>query len=315
MDRPFDVLTALDVCVDFLVIGSPIPQFGQVEQLVEDYEIEMGGSAVIFASQCAKLGLRTTGAGRVGSDAFGQLFLEKLTATGVDLSAIIRDEQAKTGVGILLCRQNDRAILTYNGTIDGVNREMVAAQLPHARHLHIASYYLMAALRPAWPDLAREAKAQGMTVSLDTNWDPDERWQGIDALAGSVDVFMPNENEARAFTGESDLDAAITRLGEMFPVVVIKLGAAGAMAACRGRITRVSGCPGVPVDTVGAGDNFDAGFLYGWLHNQPIERCLEIGCFCGSGSILARGGFAAQPLRADLLRAIPDLNTCHTKYP
>ena len=308
MDRPFDVLTALDVCVDFLVIGSPIPQFGQVELLVEDYEIEMGGSAVIFASQCAKLGLRTRGAGRVGPDAFGQLFLTKLVATGVDLAAIVHDEHAKTGVGILLCRQNDRAILTYNGTIDGVRREMVAAQLPHAKHLHIASYYLMAALRPAWPDLAREAKAQGMTVSLDTNWDPDEQWQGIEALAGSVDVFMPNENEARAFTGESDLDAAIARLGVLFPVVVIKLGAAGAMAACCGQITRVPGYPGVPVDTVGAGDNFDAGFLYGWLHHLPIERCLEIGCFCGSGSIQARGGFTAQPHRSDLLQAFPDLH-------
>jgi len=307
MDKAFDVITALDVCVDFLVIGSPIPQFGQAEQLVEDYEIEMGGSAVIFASQCAKLGLRTTGAGRVGPDAFGQLFLEKLAATGVDLSAIVRDDHAKTGVGILLCRQNDRAILTYNGTIDGVSRDMVAAQLPRAGHLHIASYYLMATLRPAWPDLARQAKAQGMTVSLDTNWDPAEQWQGIDDLAGSVDIFMPNENEARAFTGESDLDAAITRLGEKFPVVVIKLGSAGAMAICQGQISRVPGYPGVPVDTVGAGDNFDAGFIYGWLQEQPIERCLELGCFCGSRSIRERGGFAAQPRRKDILQAFPQL--------
>lgn len=307
MDKAYDIITALDVCVDFLVIGSPIPQFGQAEQLIEDYKIEMGGSAVIFASQCAKLGLRTTGAGRVGPDAFGRLFLEKLAATGVDLSAIVCDEQAKTGVGILLCRQNDRSILTYSGTIDGVSREMVAAQLTQARHLHIASYYLMAALRPAWPDLARQAKANGMTVSLDTNWDPAGQWQGIDDLAGSVDVFLPNENEARAFTGESDLDAAITRLGEMFPVVVIKLGSAGAMAICHGQISRVSGYPGVPVDTVGAGDNFDAGFLFGWLHENPVERCLELGCFCGSRSIQALGGFAAQPLREDLLRAFPDL--------
>jgi sugar/nucleoside kinase (ribokinase family) len=219
----------------------------------------------------------------------------------------VHDEHAKTGVGILLCRQNDRAILTYNGTIDGVNREMVAARLKQARHLHIASYYLMANLRPAWPELARAAKARGMTVSLDTNWDPDEQWQGIGELAGSVDIFMPNENEARAFTGESDLDAAITRLGEKFPVAVIKLGSAGAMAICQGQISRVPGYPGVPVDTVGAGDNFDAGFLFGWLHDQPIERCLEIGCFCGSRSILARGGFAAQPNRDDLLRAFPQL--------
>ena len=307
MKRSYDVLTALDVCIDFLVIGSPEPRFGQAEQLIEDYEIEMGGSAVIFASQCARLGLSTLGVGRVGCDVFGRLFLEKLQKTGVDSSGIISDEHAKTGLGLALCRQKDRAILTYSGTINGVDREMVRAQLAGARHLHIASYYLMTALRPDWPGLVQLARQLHLTVSLDTNWDPSEQWAGLDVFAGLVDVFLPNEHEARAFTGQSDLNAAVLQLGRLFPVVAVKLGSKGAMACHQGQIFHAPGLPDIPVDTVGAGDNFDAGFIYGWLHRLPIRRCLEIGCYCGSRSVTARGGFSAQPELADLLRDMPDL--------
>ena len=300
MNQLYDVLTVLDVCVDFLAIGCPEPRFGQAEQLIDDYEIEMGGSAAIFASQCAKLGLKTLGVGRIGEDAFGRLFLEKLAATGVDASAITVDKTAKTGVGIALCRQNDRAILTYPGTIDGTDAAMVLGRLPQARHLHIASYYLMASLRPHWPRIARQAKEQGMTISLDTNWDPSEQWDGLADLQEYVDILMPNENEARAFTGEEDVGKALLQLSSRFPIVAMKLGPEGALACQGGQVYAAPGLPVLAVDTVGAGDTFDAGFLYGWLGGLPLQRCLQIGCHCGAMSVTARGGIAAQPWLADL---------------
>jgi ribokinase len=307
MNRPYDVLTVLDVCVDFLAIGCPEPRFGQAEQLIDGYEIEMGGSAAIFASQCAKLGLNTLGVGRAGEDVFGRLFLEKLAATGVNTSAVIADKNARTGVGIALCRQNDRAILTYTGTIDGTNADMVLERFSGARHLHIASYYLMASLKPHWPYIVRQAKACGLTVSLDTNWDPEERWDGLDGLEGFVDILLPNEMEARAFTGKEDSREALLELSRRFPVVAMKLGPQGAMACQDGILYDAPGLPVSVVDTVGAGDTFDAGFLYGWLSGLPLQRCLQIGCFCGARSVTARGGIAAQPNKSDVEELLSEI--------
>ena len=291
----YDIITALDVCIDFLVAGVPEPRFGQVEQIVEDYQIELGGSATIFASQCAKLGLKTTGVGLVGQDYLGQIFADKLRQTGVDTKGLITSRSYKTGVGIALCNKGDRAILTYLGTINKVSAQMLEQHLSSAKHLHIASYYLQTKIRPHWPKIIKKAKDLGMTVSLDTNWDPAEKWDGLDEILEHIDVFLPNEQEAKFFTGETRVEDALEKLKKKTPVVAIKLGKKGAMSSDSGKLLVKPAWPGDPVDTIGAGDNFDAGFVYAWLSGFPIEKCLEAGCYCGGKSVAGQGGFIAQP--------------------
>jgi len=98
------VITVLDTCVDLLISGDVSPRFNQVEQLMDGYLLEMGGSACIFTCQCARLGLSAAGVGTVGRDALGDLMLQKLSSAGVDVSAVTQDSAIQTGLGLALCQ-------------------------------------------------------------------------------------------------------------------------------------------------------------------------------------------------------------------
>ena len=187
-----DVLAVSDMCVDLVLSGNVRPQFHQVEQLIDSYSLEMGGSANIFVSQFAKLGGRSGLLGYVGADGFGKFLEEKLRQIGVDVSNVREDSGLKTGISAILAEPGDRSILTYLGTIDAVRpEELTEALLTGCRHWHIASFFLLNRLRPSWPDWLRHCHSQGVTTSLDTNWDPEDRWEGVRNLLPLVDVFSP----------------------------------------------------------------------------------------------------------------------------
>ncbi len=299
MDRKYDVLCALDTCVDVLVqCGQVVPEFGQKEQLIEGYEMELGGSNGIFGCQAAKLGLQVAGIGVVGGDFFGSFVREKLKEAGVDITYLQENIEKKTALGITLCRDDgDRGILTYLGTLDEVEPwQMSDELLLQARHLHIGSYYLMGKIRRGSQDLVRRAKSLGLTVSLDTNWDPEEKWgEELWELLPMIDVFLPNDTEIQAITKEKNLSRAMEMLGRQVPVVAVKCGGQGARAYSRGQWYTVESSSVPVVDTVGAGDSFDGGFLYGYLNGRNIKECLQIGCFCGSHNVTKAGGVAGQP--------------------
>lgn len=304
-ERVYDVLTIADACVDLLIdLGETLPQFGQVELWVEDYFLEMGGSACIFACQAAKLGLRVGILGVVGDDPYGQLVLRRLRESGVDTRFMAVNPALKTGLGATLCRASgDRAILTYGGSLNALGPEDVSdAFLALGRHLHYCSYYLQTKLLPVVPDLLRRARALGLTISLDTNWDPSGTFDsGLQAVLEQVDLFFPNEQEARAITGAGDVETAASKLLEKVPVVAIKLGEKGSLVASREGRWFVPVEPVIqPGDTVGAGDNYDAGFLVSWLRGLPLETCAALGNACGRASTLARGGVLGQLRAADL---------------
>ena len=299
MAKKYDVFVALDTCVDFLLqCGDVNPQFGQKEQIIQDYTLEIGGSGCIFASQTAKLGLKTLGAGILSTDLFGSILQTKLQEAGVDFQLLRTAENVRTAVGISLCKDTgDRAILTYMGTIN----EMEASELPleameSARHIHVGSYYLMTKLQKGYADRLKRAKACGASVSLDTNWDPAERWDGgIWEILPYVDLFMPNENEILAITKKSTVTQAVKALDDIIPVIAVKQGNQGATAFYEGKSCKMPAIGDKVVDTVGAGDSFDGGFVYGYLQGYDIETCLKIGIFCGSSNVERAAGVAGQP--------------------
>ena len=277
-DKPFDVITFGDMCVDLIVTGDDVvPEFGQVEKLVGDYELEMGGSCNIFACQAAKLGLRVAILGRVGDDDYGRLIVRRLQHSGVDTSYVIVDPALKTGLGIALCTDHDRAILTYLGSLNAVYPADVSDEILRlTHHLHHGSYFLHTHFRPAMADIFQRALALGATTSLDTNWDPDESWNaGLQDLLPLSDIFFPNEQEARLISGSDSLDKALAEFKKMgIHITAVKLGKEGAVLASgkqqfRHKLSPVSGG-----DSIGAGDSFDAGFLAGWLRGLQLEACL-----------------------------------------
>ena len=297
MNKKYDILTSLDVCVDLIISGDTRPEFGQKEKLVDDYFIEMGGSNCIFACQAAKLGMSVAGVGVAGDDIFGELVKSSLHEAGVDISHVRTEPSYKTAIGVALCEDKDRAILTYLGTIGATGLEYaVEGLLPQTRHLHIGSYYLMDGIRPYWFDIAKRAKKMGLSLSLDTNWDPEETWQrGLCELLPYVDILFPNENEAMHMTGRKNDENAAQALLEHVQIVALKKGENGAKIFKRGGEAFFLPCRRAEyVDSIGAGDSFAAGFLFGFLRNEPLEMCLEGAILCGSMSTRGRGGIAKQ---------------------
>ena len=164
------------------------------------------------------------------------------------------------------------------------------------QHFHVSAYFLQDGLREGLKELFRAAHEAGLTTSLDTGWDPTERWDGelIDTLT-EVDVFLPNESEIQAITGCQDVLAGLARLQNGRTLVIGKLGADGCIAACQGRIIRQPAFPVEVVDTTGAGDSFVAGFLHAWLRRRTLEDCLRFASACGALSTRGIGGTTSQP--------------------
>jgi len=305
MNKTYDVITALDTCMDLIVFcGEAAPRFGQTEQRVKGYSLDLGGSCGIFASGCAKLGLKTAGVGVVGDDPLGAMVLDGLRKSGVDVSNVSIDPKTKTVLGVTLSLDDgDRAILASPGSVNEVQTEAFTEELlSQTRHLHIGNYYIMDQLISGWPGLLKKAKSYGVSVSLDTNWDPDERWRGsVEELYQYTDIFLPNENELMSLFGGGSIEEALAAAMDVMPIVAVKLGEKGAMAGHDGKTYYHEAYPAELTDNVGAGDNFDAGFIYGFLNGFDIQECLKAGCLCGSASISKPGGIIGQLYKCDII--------------
>ncbi|HTR91194.1 MAG TPA: PfkB family carbohydrate kinase, partial [Trebonia sp.] len=178
--RDFDLVVIGDCNPDVLVLGSDVtPAFGQQEKLVERMSLEIGGSASITAVAAARLGLRVALVAAVGPDAAGTFMLDALAREGVDVSAVVVRAGLATGMTVALSRGGDRAILTALGAMDSLTAsDIPASLLSQARHVHVSSYFLLAdSLGPGLASVLADARAAGAATSLDTNWDPAERWR------------------------------------------------------------------------------------------------------------------------------------------
>lgn len=295
--KDFDLLVIGEINPDLILIGDDIdPTYGQVEKVVKAATLTIGSSSAITACGAARLGLRTAFVGLVGDDVFGRFMLEAMQDRGIDTTACVVDPALKTGFSVILARSSgDRAILTFMGSMSDLRPDHIDATfLSRVRHLHVGSYFLLDRLRPALPSLFREARRLGLSTSLDTNWDPRGIWDADDLLA-HCDLFLPNEKEARQISGRASLPDALDVLSKIVPTLAVKLGAQGGLARSGETVLQLPPPPVDIVDTVGAGDSFDAGFLYGFLNRWPLERALRLALACGSLSTRASGGTDAQP--------------------
>lgn len=304
----YDVLVLGEINVDLILGADEItPVFGQ-ELLVDDATLTMGSSSVIFACGAARLGLRVGFVGVAGDDQFGHFMLQEMAVRGVNVSPVVVDPTLKTGITVSLSTPDDRAMLTFPGSIAALTPAQVDRDLfGRARHVHVSSYFLQTGLQKGLPDLLEQARTQGLTVSLDTGWDPSEGWNGgLGETLAHANVFLPNEIEARAISGEENVARALATLATWVPTVAIKLGAEGAIAQ-RGEETVRAAPPPVQVaDTTGAGDSFNAGFVTGYLAGWSLERTLRLACACGSLAAQEPGGTNGQPTLAQALEAIDE---------
>jgi len=292
----FDVTIAGELNLDLILYGLPEQLLPERELLADRMMLTLGSSSAIVAHNLAALGSRVGFQSRIGDDPLGQIALERLQQGGVDVSQVRRvPGTVTTGLTVILHHEAWRNILTYMGTIAELAwDDLDLNYLADSRHFHFSSYFMQQALRPRVRELFQKLRSKGLTISLDTNDDPDDRWEGgLHDVLQHVDVFLPNEREACKAAGTEDLEAAVEKLAKLVPLVVVKLGRNGALAQ-RGpeRFTAPSR-ELVPVDTVGAGDSFDAGFLHQYVRGADLPTCLAGGNLAGALSTTRPGGTEA----------------------
>jgi sugar/nucleoside kinase (ribokinase family) len=298
--KKYDVVNVADIFADVVITGHEKPSFGQVETLAESYEIELGGSGPIFASQFAKLGGKVAVITVVGNDLMGSYIRKRMEATGIDTSYVRTSALNKTPLGLNISIDGDRSMLTVLGTLSEITPELVdQVELDQVRHWHIAGYFLLPSLFPFWPSFLKKLRNKGITSSLDTNWSPSGNWEQVLEILPLVDLFLPNEQEAMSITGTSNYHEAGRILAGRTGMVVVKRGGEGASVFAGERefsSTVKEHWQGdvAVVDTTGAGDSFDGGIVFEWLREAGPSRCLRTGIICGTSNVTGVGGLQSQ---------------------
>jgi sugar/nucleoside kinase (ribokinase family) len=293
MRKRFDVTIAGEINLDLILYGLPEPMPLERELLASDFRMTLGSSSAIVAHNLAALGVSVGFITRLRDDALGSIALERLAERGVDLTCVKRvSGGTSTGVTILLDHEGKRHILTYPGTMfEMAATDLDMAYLALGRHFHLSSLFLHKALQPDLPRICRRLKAEGLTLSLDTNDDPQDRWGGaLDELLGMVDIFLPNEDEACRISGKPDPESAIEALAMRVPLVAVKCGKRGALVQAANRRWLLPAASVTPIDTIGAGDSFDAGFLAAYLRGETPDACAAFGNRAAALSTLRPGG-------------------------
>jgi sugar/nucleoside kinase (ribokinase family) len=311
-----DLLVLAELNPDVLVSAGDVDiKFGQVEQLVENATVTLGSSGAITACAAAAQGVAVAVCAVVGDDPIGEWTREQLRAHGVDVSGVVARAGRPTGLSVVLNRASgDRAILTFSGTMS----ELSAADVPDAllagaRHVHASSFFLQSGLRQDLPAIFRLARSRGATTSLDTGWAPDGEWKAVAPALGELTCLLPNEAECAhlagvlapgyGLRGEGDqVLRAAAALAGLGPGVAVKLGADGGLAVAADGAVRVHGRPVVPVDTTGAGDSFNAGFLAALLDGADTVEALRRAVASGSVAVTGWGGTGALATREQAVR-------------
>ncbi len=293
-DRPESVTVIGDLMMDLIVRVPHLPVPGTDTRA--DIGHHLGGAAGNVAAWLASLAVPTTILGRVGNDPFGDETIRTLEAAGVALH-ITRDPDRSTGMCIaLVTPDGERTMMPDLGANAGLRPEHLAEDaLPTGGHLHVSGYSLLhdetriTALGAL--DIARH---RDMTVSIDASSVDPLRSVGPTTFLGWItpcSILFANAEEATTLTGIDEPETAALDLRQAAAVVVVKLGADGALVAHGQTITHK---PALPVesdvlDTTGAGDAFTAGFLRGWIRREGIDAALEWGLDTAARAVASVG--------------------------
>ena len=298
MKAPQDVVAVGNIVVDYPVGPlAGLPAWGTLAEVPGRIEPRVGGNGAIFAVAASRLGLSCALMGDVGRDLPGDWVLERLRNEGVDTSSVRRGARGTSATVALVRQDGERAFLHYPGS----NASLKAADLrriPRCRWFHFSAMFLLPSLRPKTIGRALEtARRAGAVTSLDVAWDPSGGWDVGDCLSGA-DYFMPNIDEAAAITGKNDVVKAARELARRGARnVVIKLGPRGSLVLGEGLEPFLA--PGFKVeatDTTGAGDTFDAAFIYATLHGMEPRRAAYLANAAG-----AMRAIGDAPAERDLL--------------
>ncbi len=293
--RPtFDVLAQGRTSIDLTFLGLPhLPRLGE-EYFATGFAMNPGACFINVAA-LSRLGLHTGFASDLGNDLFSRFVMDEMRAQGIDETFIRRQERDMTVLSVGLSFPQDRSFITWEVETKFEGRGVLLEDLQRYR---VRCLFTHARFRP---EVFAEARRRRIPICVDSFWDREYLCsQAVHQAIDQADVFMPNLLEACTITGMSNAEDALAALAGRAPMVAIKLGAEGAIGSFEGCVYRAPSLPVTVVDTTGAGDNFDAGFIYGLLHRLPFGECLRCAVVAGSLSTRGAGGVQASPSEDEL---------------
>ncbi|OBR65316.1 carbohydrate kinase [Paenibacillus oryzae] len=299
--KMFDAVVIGDANIDLVVVGcSEVPSPGQ-EVYVDKMMMHVGGGAALFAISLAKLGVQVAFNGVLGNDSHGQYIRQRFAEYGIDTRMIGTSDTEQTGISIAFNPDSDRSFITYAGTNAELRVEKLnLSEIAQGRHVHVTGYKGRRN-HEQYVALAKGLKEKGLTLSCDVGWDESGEWdKSVFELMSYFDVFLMNETEALHYTRMDNVEESIKLMGSLARNIVVKLGGEGAISMKEGILTRLPAYTVEAVDTTGAGDSFNAGYLYGFLQGLDAAECLRYGNACGAMSVSAFGGSTGTPDLAGL---------------
>lgn len=302
--KKFDIIALGELNVDLIlnqIEGEP--EIGK-EKFAKQMTLTLGSSTAIFAANAAALGAKVAFCGMIGNDSFGDLVETSLQKKGVDTCYLIRQDKYATGATICMSYDEDRANLTYQGAMDYMSLDDIDPEVfKTTKHIHISSIYMQSGVKRDLKKILELCQANGVTTSLDSQWDPVEKWD-LDwkTILPMVTVFMPNETELKFLTRCNTLEEAIETIRPYTNAAVIKCGSKGSILIRKGQPDRKQAAllNKNVVDCIGAGDSFNSGFITRLAAGDPLDRCQEYGNMTGAVNTTAAGGTTAFTCREDV---------------
>jgi sugar/nucleoside kinase (ribokinase family) len=296
MKKVFDVIVVGELNADLIL--NQIESFPEVgkEKLADNMTLTLGSSSAIFASNLSTLGVKVSFIGKIGNDIFGHFCKDQLNEKGVDTSTLIQSNELKTGATVILNFGEDRAMITHQGAMKHLGLNDITKEILNtAKHLHFSSYFLQPGFKNNLDRLFKMAKEAGLTTSLDVQWDPAEQWDfDFKKILPYVDIFLPNESELLNLTGKESIDTALKEIGGYGKFILIKKGNQGSLLSYHNKIINAkSFLNNKVVDAIGAGDSFNAGFVFKFIRGFPPEDCQIFGNLIGAISTTRSGGTTA----------------------
>jgi sugar/nucleoside kinase (ribokinase family) len=283
-----------DLNVDLVVADIHGPLEKGSEVTARNHFLDIGGSGGVFAAVLSELGIKTYIISKISNDFLGNYLLQKLKSHGAGIDKILIEEGKNTGVTISLSYTEDKIQISSVEMIKKFNfSDIIFEGLGNIKHVHFSSYYMMDGLQDDYTKIICSIKKRygDITFSMDTNDDPLGAWgYEIYNILPHIDIFLINKKEALMITKKENIDDALEKLSKIVKTVVIKLGIKGYIAKDNSNIYKSDSLNAYYKDSTGAGDNFDAGFIYGFLNNMGPEKSLLIGNICGAKSVEYLGG-------------------------
>ena len=290
------VLVIGELNVDLIGTGlQTFPVLGR-EIIAQEMVLTLGSSSAILACGLARLGVPVTFISKIGKDDFGKFCLQALESKKIKTLNVLRDGKLRTGLTVSLNFHDDKAQVTYPGAIPHLYYKDISPKVfRQSDHLHVSSFFLQDGLLSSFPKIFQDAKQIGMSTSLDPNCDNRNQWNsGIWKCLEFIDLLLLNEMEAINIAKAKSVNRALEIFAQKVPTVVIKLGSKGALAKSRGQVIQLPAFKIKPLDSTGAGDSFDAGFLFGHLSGFDLRKSLTVANACGALSTQGLGGTATQ---------------------